>query len=113
MLWHTVEAKPYAFDVLIAAVVAFGYVRTRHWPMWKQCLIAMPIAPVMLWLSFPACFVVGGWFVGQLPALLRSRSWRDWTAALVLAAAVAGSFLALALGPVRAQHRPGLPGAAR
>jgi hypothetical protein len=104
LLYHAIEAKPYSLDVLIAATIAYGYARSWHWPLWRQCLAALPLLPVVLWLSFSACFVVGGWFICQLPALLRSRSRFDWLAALTLAAAVTTSFAVLVLGPAHAQR---------
>ena len=104
MLWHAVEAKPYAIDVFVAAAVAYGYVVTRHYRLWQQCLFALPVLPVIVWLSYPACFVIGGWFVAQLPALRRSRLWRDWLAFFAVAGLVAISFLWLAEGPVKAQR---------
>lgn len=104
MIYHSFEAKPYAIDVLVAQLMLVGYLKTRYWPLWKQCLAALPIMPVVLWLSFPSSFVIGGWFVAQLPVLFRSRCSRDWICSIGLAAAVAASFLALALGPIAAQH---------
>ena len=104
MLWHAVEAKPYAIDVFVAVAVAYGFVATRTFCVWKQCLFALPVLPAILWLSFPACFIVGGWFVAQLPALRRSRSWRAWLAFFVVGGLVAISFLYLIEGPVKAQH---------
>jgi len=103
LLEHSVEAKPYAIDVFVAVLVAYGYVVTRSWSLGKQCLLALPVFPIMIWLSFPACFVIGGWFLAQVPALLRCRSLKDWSAALLLAAVVAVAFLTLLFGPIRAQ----------
>jgi Dolichyl-phosphate-mannose-protein mannosyltransferase len=104
LLWHAVEAKPYSVDVFVAVAVAYGYVTTRHWQVWRQCLLAAAVLPIILWLSFPACFVVGGWFAAQLPALLRSRSSRDWIGIIAVAGLVAGSFIWLAEGPAKAQR---------
>lgn len=104
LLWHSVEAKPYAIDVFVAAGIIYFYLATRHWPLWKRGLPALPVLPMLIWLSFPACFIIGGLFVGQLPALLRSRSWRDWLVSFILVVAVGCSFLALASGPVAAQR---------
>src|SRR5436305_10204853 len=37
LIWHATEVKPYAVDALVAVLVAWGYVRTRHWSVLKQC----------------------------------------------------------------------------
>ncbi len=133
LLWHAVEAKPYSVDVFVAVAVAYGYVMTRHWRVWQQNLLALPVLPAALWLSFPACFVVGGWFVAQLleltwnkqvnlplavprwqtmtsvprewqTGMLAPRRRQDWLALSILAVLVAASFVWLAEGPAKAQR---------
>ena len=104
LLWHSVEAKPYAVDVFVAALLIEFFLLTRHLPLLKQVLAAAPIMPVMVWFSYPSCFFVGAWFFVQFPALLRSRSGRDWLICVALAVAVIASFAALALGPIHAQR---------
>ncbi|MCE9534367.1 MAG: hypothetical protein K8T89_25085 [Planctomycetes bacterium] len=104
LLWHAIEAKPYAIDVFLAVAVAYYHVTTTHWSLAKRCLVALPVFPVVLWLSFPSCFILGGWFIAQVPVLLRSRSVRDWLTAIVLASAVTASFFVLLLGPIHAQR---------
>jgi hypothetical protein len=104
LLRHATEAKPYAVDVFVSLAIAHFYLRTLARPMWQRCLVALPVLPTALWLSFPACFAVAGLFIGQLPSVIRSRSRRDWALLIAVAAAVSVSFLALVLGPVRAQR---------
>ncbi len=74
LLWHASEAKPYAFDVLVAVLLMQSFERTQSWSMTRQCLLWMPILPLCIWLSYPACFLSGGVIVGLL---LRF----DWRAA--------------------------------
>ena len=108
--WHACEAKPYAFDVFAATVLVFVYVvrlpaaNERSLP-YTLLLFAL-LAPVMLWLSYPACFLFGGVMIALLPAVWRER--RPWTFAAfgLLAATVGVAFLALLLGPAKAQHDP-------
>jgi len=104
LLYHAIEAKPYALDVLFATALIWLELKSRDWSLRRRCLTALAFFPVALWLSFPACFMLGGWFLAQVPMLLRSRSRGDWIAAITLAVAVAGSFLVLLTGPIAAQR---------
>jgi hypothetical protein len=103
LLWHSFEAKPYAVDVLVAVVAAYWFVRTESWCLWQRCLPVALFAPVAIWVSFPACFVLGGLLVGLAPSLVRA-SWGGRAAFSLTVVSVCVSFLALALGPVRAQR---------
>ena len=104
--WHACEAKPYAFDVLAATVLAVLYAATEAWPLWRRLLAFALPAPVLIFLSYPACFLYGGVLAALAPAVWRDRKAPALAAYGLLAAAVGGSFLALLLGPVRAQHDP-------
>ncbi len=104
MLWHSVEAKPYTVDVLVAVLAIYSHVATRNLPLGRQFLFALPILPALLWVSYPACFVIGAWLLARLPALCRSRSKADWLLAAALVFAIGISFIALTVGPVRAQR---------
>jgi hypothetical protein len=103
LVWHTQEAKPYAFDVLIAVLVAWGYLRTRERSMPVQCALWGLTLPVAIWLSFPACFVAGGLLLAMLPAAGRA-AWGGRLAYVALGLLVVGTFAALALGPAAAQR---------
>jgi hypothetical protein len=103
LLFHACEAKPYAVDVLVAAAAAWWFVRTTDRPLWKRCVPAALAAPFAVWVSFPACFVLGGLILGLLPAAV-CEGRRGRVALAVLAATVGVSFVALALGPVAAQR---------
>jgi hypothetical protein len=109
LIWHATEAKPYAVDVLVAALFAWGYVRMRDWPLRSQCLVWLVVLPVAEWLSFPACFVAGGLLLALLPMAIRA-TWWDRLAFGSLGIAVVGSFVALALGPAKAQQDGAMTG---
>lgn len=112
--WHASEAKPYAFDLLIAVAAPTLFLATEAWSLSRRILLFVFLTPPLLWLSFPACFVVGGLLVALLPAALlpaplggegRTGGFPGMVLLyLAWAAAVGVSFLLLALGPVRAQR---------
>lgn len=103
LIWHATEVKPYAVDALVAVLVAWVYVRTRHRSFAAQCGLWTILLPVLVWFSYPTCFVAGGLLLGLLPAAIRS-SWTGRLAYLVAGVVMAGSFAVLALGPARAQR---------
>jgi len=109
LIWHATEAKPYAVDVFVAVLVTWGFVRTLDWPLGLRCAAGVVILPVAEWLSFPACFVVGGLLLALLPAALQA-SRRERIASVSLGLAVVGSFVGLALGPARAQQDGAMTG---
>jgi hypothetical protein len=103
LIWHTTEVKPYAIDALVAVLVAWGYVRTRHWPLAPQCGVWAVVLPFLVWLSYPTCFVAGGLLLALVPDAVRGR-WAERTALLGLCLVVAAAFATLALGPAHAQR---------
>jgi hypothetical protein len=103
LIWHATEVKPYAVDVLVAVLVAWGFVRTRHWSVAAQCGLWAVVLPVLVWLSYPTCFVAGGLLLGLLPGAIRS-TWNGRLMYAVAGMATAASFAALALGPAQAQR---------
>jgi hypothetical protein len=129
LLWHSCEAKPYTFDVLVAVSLALGFQRTRAWSITRQCLLWMPILPICIWLSYPACFLSGGIILGLLVQMyesskrvesvipenndlreltlsdrLRNIKIPSWPFIALLILLVGLSFLALAIGPAKAQR---------
>jgi hypothetical protein len=58
---------------------------------------------LLIFLSFPACFLLGGAALTVLPAVLRARSGRVWGAYVLFGVLLCGSFLLLVAGPVHAQ----------
>lgn len=103
LTWHATEVKPYAVDALVAVLVAWVYVRTRHRSLTTQCALWALVFPVLVWFSYPTCFVAGGLLLGLLPDAIRG-GWAGRIAYVTAGATMAGSFAALALGPAHAQR---------
>jgi hypothetical protein len=109
LLWHASEAKPYALDVLVATgVLALVTARprfpddaARH----ERCrLITLTaLSPVLVFLSFPACFILGGTALTLLPEVRRRRSRVTWALYTLFGLVLVSAFLALYLTAVRAQ----------
>jgi len=107
LLWHAAEAKPYALDVLSATVLVALWCRTRGWRLEHALLLYAAVAPLIIFLVYPGCFLLGGAMLALLPSLWRERARvAPWLAYGTLAGCVGVSFLALVLGPARAQHDP-------
>lgn len=101
LLWHSCEAKPYAVDVLVATGVLALFAGSRLWPVnWQLAVFAL-LAPLVIFLSYPGCFLYGGVLAALMPTVKRERAWPGF---LLLSAVVGASFLLLYLGPVRAQR---------
>ena len=98
--WHACEAKSYAIDVLAAVVLLALHFR----PLAPRLAIYALLAPPLIFLAFPACFLFGGVLTALLPEVWQSRQRRVWLLYGLLTVAVFASFAALALGPVRAQR---------
>ncbi len=107
LLWHGCEAKPYAVDVLCGVGMLALYVRLRDLPLPRQCLIFAAAAPVVIFLSFPGCFLYGGLLVALVFDLGRDRRPASIAGYALLALTVFGSFLLL-LGPIHAQRCQGM-----
>lgn len=102
---HSYEIKPYAFDVFAATALAYLYGWRDRLGLPRLLLVLAALAPPLLWVSYPACFLYGGVGVALLPAVWRDRRPRTVAAYALLAAAVGVAFLLLTLGPVRAQEQ--------
>jgi hypothetical protein len=114
LLWHACEAKPYAIDVLIAC----GLLATLLWPaphetateqqrqsaLLRRLLVYAALCPILIFLSFPACFLLGAVALAWLPELLRVRRPHLFVLYGVFLVLLGGSFLLLLTGPVRAQR---------
>jgi hypothetical protein len=103
LAWHACEAKPYALDVFAATVLLTVCCVGRHSLTWRLTACAA-LAPVLVFLSYPACFVYGGVLVALLPGVWRERRTVTWAAYVGLAVSVVGSFGLLVLGPAKAQR---------
>src|SRR5206468_12575562 len=67
LLWHACEAKPYAIDALCAAALLGLHLAVRAYPLRRQFLAFAAAAPVIIWLSYPGCFLLGGVVLSFLP----------------------------------------------
>ena len=109
LLWHTYEAKPYSFDVLTATVLLALWLRTRSWRLTRQLLLWTAVAPLLIFLSYPGSFLVGGLLLVLLPAVWQQRRQaRSWLAYGGLAVSVGIAFLLLYLGPAQTQRNAAL-----
>jgi hypothetical protein len=106
LLWHCCEAKPYAIDVLLAVGLLALFVKKEE-PVPPRLLgtllLLALLSPALVFLSFPACFLLGGAALALLPAVWQARSWRVWAVYGLFGLLLGGSFLALLLGPIHAQ----------
>jgi hypothetical protein len=73
-------------------------------PFERQLLLYMFVAPVLIGVTYPGCFLCGGLLVALLPEVWRRKRLRTWTAYVLLVALVAGAFLLVLLGPAQAQR---------
>jgi hypothetical protein len=103
LIWHATEVKPYAIDALVAVLVAWGYVRTRHWSLARQFGLWLVVLPVLVWFSYPTCFIGGGLLLGLLPNVIRG-TWPGRLMYVAAGVALAGSFAVLAVGPAHSQR---------
>jgi hypothetical protein len=102
---HSGEAKPYAIDVLCAAVLLWLFLNSRSWRAVTRILTFAALFPFLLWLSYPAAFGVGG---VALALAIDERSGagdrRRLVAAGLLVVSTLVAFAALVGGPVQAQR---------
>jgi hypothetical protein len=110
VLWHACEAKPYAVEVFCAVGLLAVYCFTRGWPLGRQLGLYAALAPAIIFLAYPGCFLCGGLLVALLPAVWRARRPGIWLSYGFLALWIALAFLTLLLGPVHAQRSPEMTG---
>jgi hypothetical protein len=106
LLWHNCEAKPYAVDVFVATALAWLFCRTAGQRLEGRLLLFAALAPFLIFLAYPGCFLFGGLLVALLPAVWRERRGTAWLAYGVLTVAVFAAFALLLTGPIRAQRDP-------
>src|SRR5262249_5218742 len=95
LLWHAGEAKPYSTDVLPAVVLPALFCLTDSWPLVWRLLAFTALAPLVVFLAYPGCFLLGGLLVALLTAAVRANRGRVWLAYAALALAVLASFTLL------------------
>jgi hypothetical protein len=104
LLWHCCEAKPYAVDVLVASGLLWAVYGRANWSLTRQLLVYTCLAPVLIFLSYPACFLLGGLVVCLLPGVFRAGRPAAWLWFGAFLAAAAGAFWLLWAGPIQAQR---------
>jgi hypothetical protein len=102
LVWHSVEAKPYATDILIALIVPALWCLTRRWRYEYRMVLQAVLAPIWMGLSYPAVFVMGGLLAASIPIRPLHRS--QVLAYLTTVFVVGVSFLVVFWGPVRMQR---------
>jgi hypothetical protein len=105
LLWHACEAKPYAIDIAAASLLLFlatGTAAAR--PIERRLLVYSALAPILILLSYPGCFLAGGLALSLLPAVLTSKTRCAYTRYALLNALIGVAFLLLWLGPAHAQR---------
>lgn len=100
LLFHACEAKPYALDVFATTVVLAIYCSKRS--VGRKLLWLTVAAPLLIFLSYPACFVYGAILLVLLPELWKEKRARFGYAGLALAVGLCS--LLLIMGPARAQR---------
>lgn len=104
LLWHACEAKPYAVDAFCAAGLLALHLAIRQSPLMRQFVVFAAVSPIVMWLSYPGCFLLGGVVLSFLPRLWRERHRGTWLGWIAFGAIVVVSFAALYLGPAKAQR---------
>ena len=111
LLWHASEAKPYAVDVALAALLPLLVCGPlRNWSLVRRLVFFGLFAPVAVMLSYPGCFLIGGVGLSLLPEVWRSHRRLPWLALLFLLTSLGGAFLILLVGPIHAQRCAAMEG---
>lgn len=106
---YACEVKPYAIDALLGVALPLAFLATAGWRFRNRILLFTMLAPVVIFLSYPGCFLYGGVMTAFLPDLwMRRHRWQSWLGCLVLACTTFLSFFLLLIGPVQAQHTASL-----
>jgi energy-converting hydrogenase Eha subunit E len=108
LLWHTCEAKPYAVDVVIAVGLLATLVGNAEAEpvvaLRRRLLLYTALSPLLIFLSFPACFLLGAVALAWLPEVVRLRRPALLGLYGLFGIVLCASFLLLLTGPVRAQR---------
>jgi hypothetical protein len=104
LLWHCTEAKPYSVDALVGAGLLAAMVHSERGSRVSNWLLASlaVLTPALVFLSFPAVFLLGGMVLTLLPGARHGRCNRWLYATFVVAVCV--SFLTLWATAIGAQR---------
>ena len=108
LLWHTCEAKPYALDARVAAVVlglGLGFqAHTKGGGSGAKWLaLAVLGSPILIFVSFPSCFLLGGLLLVLALSVWRSRSAKTRLLYVSFGVALCASFAVLYFTAIQAQ----------
>ncbi len=102
---YTCEVKPYVIDAFFALLVLWLFLETRSWRLGVRLLMFVAICPLVIFSSYPGCFVCGSLLTALLPSVWQiRRSVTIWAAYCFLTAVVFGSFALVYFGPIQAQR---------
>ncbi|HAA01736.1 MAG TPA: hypothetical protein DCE18_00015 [Syntrophobacteraceae bacterium] len=104
LLWHACEAKPYALDALLGLTIISLHEFSRSWELNRRLLVFILAAPVVIWLSFPGCFLYGGVLLVLFDDVRRKQSRLGWSWYGLLVLVVFAAFGGLFWGPIQAQR---------
>jgi hypothetical protein len=104
LLWHSCEAKPYAVDAMVAMGIISLYLISHSWSMNRRILAFAALAPLVVWLTYPGCFLYGAVLLVLLPEVWKERRRSTLGLYIGFSLIVMVSFLALYLGPISAQR---------
>jgi hypothetical protein len=93
-------------DVLLATLALVVHDVVRDWPLHRQVFLWSIVTPFLIFISYPGCFICGGLMAALLPSVWRAGRAGEWLQYGLWAVVAGLSFLALYLGPVRAQNDP-------
>jgi hypothetical protein len=104
LLWHACEAKQYSLEVFCALVVLAVCGRITETNLSRQMALLTVMAPIIICIAYPGCFLYGGVLLALLLRLRRQHQFGVWLGYGLLALVVGGTFWWLLQGPIRAQH---------
>jgi hypothetical protein len=109
VLDYTCQIKPYSVDALLGVAVPLLFCATRRWRFGAQMVLFTALAPVVIFLAYPGCFIYGGLLVALLPGFWeRRREATAWLGYALLVLTTCSAFVLLATGPIRAQRTAAL-----
>jgi 4-amino-4-deoxy-L-arabinose transferase-like glycosyltransferase len=93
-VFHTVCVKPYAGDLLATVLIYLAGARLLAGTGRGRWLMALVVAAVMPWYSYPSIFALGGLSLALGIEAIRQRSWRFAPVGALFSLVWAGSFAA-------------------
>ena len=104
LAWHACEAKPYALDILAAVLLLGVYAAGKDRPVSWRLIAYTLLAPLLIFLSYPACFLYGGILIAELAAVWRRGRLSALADYALLCLTVLIAFGLVLAGPAKAQR---------